>query len=190
MDKTNSAELLSRFQSGSEPAAEELFNRYVARLTLLARSRLSPRLAARTDPEDVVLSAYRSFFVGASEGRFALERSGDLWRLLVSITLHKLYHQERYNRAAKRSVEAESLLKHDVFGREPSPDEAVAIADELEIIMESLDSFGRRVLELRLQEENLSAIAAETGRSERTIRRTLGAIRLRLLRRLGRADDE
>ena len=33
-------------------------------------------------------SAYRSFFVGVREGRYALERGGDLWRLLVALTLH------------------------------------------------------------------------------------------------------
>ena len=193
MNKTTSAELLSRFQNGSEEAADELFARYVARLTLLARSRLSPKLAARTDPEDIVLSAYRSFFIGAREGQFVLERSGDLWRLLVSITLHKLYHQERSNRAAKRSVEAESPFvsaEGGLFGREPSPDEAIAIADQLESLMASLDRFGRRVLELRLQEENLAAIASDTGRSERTVRRTLETIRQRLTRQLGREDDE
>ena len=50
--------------------------------------------------------------------------------------------------------------------------------------MSTLDAFARRVLELRLQEEQLSTIAAETGRSERTVRRTLRTIRERLAARL------
>jgi len=45
-------------------------------------------------------------------------------------------------------------------------------------------------LELRLQEENLAAIAAETGRSERTVRRTLHSIRGQLLRQLGHEQDD
>lgn len=91
-------------RQGDERAAEQLFAQYVGRLTALARARLSPRLSARTDPEDVVLSAYRSFFVAAREGQFTLARSGDLWRLLVAITLHKLYRQVRRHEAASRSA--------------------------------------------------------------------------------------
>ena len=60
--------LLERFRGGDELAAEALFARYFERLTALARSRLSPRLARRTDPEDIVLSVYRSFFVEAQRG--------------------------------------------------------------------------------------------------------------------------
>jgi hypothetical protein len=86
MPDETSAELLARYRNGDDDAAEELFCRYVTRLTSLARTRLSPKLATRTDPEDVVLSAYRSFFVGVRKGRFRLRRSGDPWRLLVSIT--------------------------------------------------------------------------------------------------------
>jgi len=78
-----SDELLRRYREGGESAAAEIFDRYVARLTRLARSRMAARLARRIDPEDVVLSAYRSFFVAARRDRFALRRSGDLWRLLV-----------------------------------------------------------------------------------------------------------
>ena len=57
--------LLERFRGGDDLAAAEIFDRYFQRLTALARSRLSPRLAQRTDPEDIVLSVYRSFFVDA-----------------------------------------------------------------------------------------------------------------------------
>jgi hypothetical protein len=42
--------LLERFRAGDDDAAAEIFDRYFRRLTALARSRLSPRLAQRTDP--------------------------------------------------------------------------------------------------------------------------------------------
>lgn len=191
-----SAELLIRYQAGDQQAAEQLFHRYIDRLTLLARARLSPRLASRTDPEDIVLSAWRSFFVGVRAGRFSLRRSGDLWRLLVSITMHKLYHQVRQHTADIRDVSAEQRLEnlHDEHlpedRREPTPEEAVALADELEWAMAQLDAFGRRVLELRLQGEQLLEIAGESGRSERTVRRMLDTIRQLLATRLsGNHDD-
>jgi RNA polymerase sigma factor (sigma-70 family) len=188
-DDETSAELLVRCRDGDEQAAEQLFERYFERLALLARSRLSPRLAARTDPEDVVLSAYRSFFIGVRAGRFSLKRSGDLWRLLVAITMHKLYRQAKHHSAEKRSVYAEQLWQPAEDNsiprnREPTPEEAVALADELEAAMSQLDAVSRRVLELRLQGEPLSTIAAETGRSERTIRRLLSSIRDALAKRL------
>lgn len=190
-----SADLLARYRGGDQRAAEELFERYVSRLTLLARARLSPRLASRTDPEDVVLSAWRSFFIGARSGRFTLRRSGDLWRLLVSITMHKLYHQVRRQSAEMRSVDMEQQLEsnpdewRNFVDREPAPEEGVALADELQAIMVHLDDFGRRVLELRLQDYKLAEIAAETDSSERTVRRCLARIRELLTVRLEQDDD-
>lgn len=189
-----SAELLARYEAGDEAAAGELFERYVERLTRLARARLSPRLARRTDPEDVVMSAWRSFFIGARAGRFALNRSGDLWRLLASIALHKLHRQARRHSAAKRSFAKEQTLDGLAEGllavsrREPTPAEAIALSEELESEMSRLTPCGRRILELRLQGEQHAAIAADTGRSERTVRRMLHEIRESLARRLEQHD--
>jgi RNA polymerase sigma factor (sigma-70 family) len=186
-----SAELLNRFQEGDPGAADEIFHRYVDRLTRLARARLSPKLARRTDPEDVVLSAWRSFFLAAGAGRFSLNRSGDLWRLLVAITMHKLYHHVRRHSAEMRTVDGEQSLEQttswriSVSDREPTPEEAVALADEMEHIMAGLDEFGRRVLELRLQGQTHAEIAADTQRSERSVRRRLREIRDDLTARLG-----
>lgn len=178
MDWESSAELLESYRQGDERAAEQLFTQYMGRLTALARARLSPRLSARTDPEDVVLSAYRSFFVAAREGQFTLARSGDLWRLLVAITLHKLYRQVRRHEAASRSVDLETYnIDSELLSQEPRPEEVVGVADELECLFSRLDPFARRVLELRLQDRTLAAIAEMTGRSERTVRRTLTDIR-------------
>jgi DNA-directed RNA polymerase specialized sigma24 family protein len=185
--------LLERLRAGDEQAAEAVFSRYFQRLTLLARSRLSPRLARRTDPDDIVLSVYRSFFVDVREGRFVLSRGGDLWRLLASITKHKLLRQASREFVGRRSIDVEFPLDQFDEGQflsrenEPTPEDAIALADELEHIFSSLDALGRRVLELRLQAAQLSEIAKDTGRSERTIRRTLVQIRELMAKRLENA---
>lgn len=185
--------LLERFRDGDDLAADALFARYFERLTVLARSRLSPRLAGRTDPEEVALSAYRSFFVAASEGRYVLSRGGDLWRLLSAIAKHKLLRQVRHHRADRRSVDLEvpvdQIDEANPSGRlpEPTPEEAAALADEVERVLAHLEPFGRRVLELRLQGLPHSEIAEETGRSERSVRRAIAQIRELLSGRLGDA---
>lgn len=185
--------LLEQFRDGNDVAAEALFARYFERLIALARSRLSPRLIGRTDPEEIALSAYRSFFVEAREGRYALNRGGDLWRLLSSIAKHKLLRQVRHHRADRRSVDFEVPFDRVDEGRhlgrqpEPTPEEAAALADEVERVLSHLDHFGKRVLELRLQGLPLSEIAEDTGRSERSVRRSLAQIRELLNGRLADA---
>jgi RNA polymerase sigma-70 factor (ECF subfamily) len=186
-----SAELLARWQAGDQAAADALFTRYAERLLGLVRQRLSAKLARRIDPEDVLQSAYRSFFVGAREGRFALRRGGDLWRLLAAITLHKLRRQVECHTAAKRALEREGSDKEGAAGlkldpqwltEEPSAETAAALADEVEHLMRHLVPLERRMLELRLQGWTFKEIAAETRRSERTVRRFLERLREHLER--------
>src|SRR5262245_5701318 len=76
-----SGNLVARWRQGDQQAAAELFHRYASRLTALARSQLSGQLAHRIDPEDVVQSVCRCFFADTREGRYELQRGGDLWRL-------------------------------------------------------------------------------------------------------------
>jgi RNA polymerase sigma factor (sigma-70 family) len=188
-----SAELVNRWRQGDERAAAELFQRCAACLIALARSRLSVPLARRLDAEDVVQSAYHSFFQGVRADRFVLERSGDLWRLLVAITLHKLHRQVRKQKADKRDIDRErrvldegSLfgLEAEVVAREPSPAEAAAVLDELEEVLRPLAPLHRRMAELRLQGQTVEEIAAEVGLSERMVRLVLEQVRTQLRQRL------
>jgi RNA polymerase sigma factor (sigma-70 family) len=189
----DSAVLLARLAAGDDTAADPIVQRYFARLARLAQTRLCAKLAGRVDPEDIVQSAYRSFFVHAREGQFAVSRGGDLWRLLASITLHKVYRQHARHTAARRDVyrelpgpigqdpRPESNLACD---RQPSPAAASALADELERCLADLTPLERRVLELRLQGQALDEIASAIGRTERTVRRALQSVRERLEHRL------
>ena len=187
-------DLLARVRVGDERAAEELFGRYVERLVGLARSRLSGRLSPRVDPEDVVQSAYRSFFSRARQGEYSLSRAGDLWRLLAAVTLNKLYRQVQFHSASKRSFRREQGLaddcdlpgaRPDFTSRDPSPEEVVAVVEELERVMRGRDPLECRMLEMRLQGYLIDEIAADVGRSERTVRRLLDKVRQQLETRLG-----
>jgi RNA polymerase sigma-70 factor (ECF subfamily) len=179
-------DLLAMWRRGDQGAAAELFRRYAARLVALARSRISGKLAQRVDPEDVVQSAYRSFFADTRAGRYDLEHGGDLWQLMVTITLHKLNDQVKRNTADKRSMDreqtfgSEDSLANQVGSHaaaEPSPVEAVALVDQVEELMRRLDPMERRVLELRLQGHDLEEIATDVRRTQRTVRRVLERIK-------------
>jgi RNA polymerase sigma factor (sigma-70 family) len=179
-------DLVERWRAGDEQAATELFFRYADRLIALVRSRLSSKLAKRFDPEDVIQSVYHSFFADARAGRYQIERGGDLWQLLVTVTLHKLQGQVQRHTAQKRGVKAEqhfgsedSLLRIQAYvqGQEPSPVEVVALTDELEQVMRRLEPLQRRILVLRLQGYNLDEVAAQANCTERTVRRVLDRVK-------------
>ena len=189
-----SADLMARWREGDQNAAEEMFRRYAERLRALARSRLSARLARHVDPDDVVQSAYRSFFTAARDGRYALRRSGDLWRLLAAITLHKLRRQVERHTARKRAGARERHfggdngfcgLPAEALAREPTPQEAAALADTLEQVFRGLEPLQRRMIELRLQGCGLDEIADDVRRSERTVRRLLELVKGRLRQEYG-----
>ena len=60
---------LDELKEGHEAAAQELWNRYFARLVPLARCRLHG-LGRETDEEDIALSALKSAMLGVQNNRF------------------------------------------------------------------------------------------------------------------------
>src|SRR5262249_14727541 len=122
----------------------------------------------------------------AQAGVYELERGGDLWRLLVTITLHKISDQVKYHPAAKRSAAADhgfgtedSLHRLDAAAcaREPSPAEAAALIDEVDHLMHRLTSMERQIVELRLQGHTLYEIADKADRSVTTVARILDRVK-------------
>jgi RNA polymerase sigma factor (sigma-70 family) len=181
MHSEASKELLAKVVEGDEQAATALFDRYAVRLIGLARSRLSMRLASRVDPEDVVQSACRSFFMRARDGEFKVEQPGDLWRLLARITVRKACRNARRHGAGKRNASLEEPLDFNgearpILSREPTPEQAAILTEELERLLAPLKPHERRIVELRLDGDGIDEIAAQVGRSGRTVRRTLASL--------------
>lgn len=179
-------ELMGHVRAGDDDAAARLFHRFAHRLIGLARARLDPTVRKKVDPEDVVQSAYRSFFVRYADGQFDLDGWDSLWALLTVLTVRKCGRQIEYYRAARRDVHREltpprspedSRASVQAVAREPTPEEAVALAETVEELLRTLDSRNRDMVSLSLQGYKPAEIAAQCGCTERTVQRVLKAVK-------------
>lgn len=190
-----SVKLVDRWRNGDELAAGEIYDRYVARLVALAGSRISPALARRVEAEDVVQSAYRSFFARTGDDRLHVQQSGQLWGLLAAITINKVRAKARFHQADRRDVSNEASVNasNSCYGivptdlaREPTADEAAALAEQYHRASEQLGAIGRQVFAMYLQNASVPEIAESVKRSERTVRREIDQIRKLLTEMLKR----
>jgi RNA polymerase sigma-70 factor (ECF subfamily) len=182
--------LMARLRSGEDAAAREVFEKFAGRLIGLARGQFNQLLARKVDPEDVVQSAYKSFFVRHRAGKLEVGDWDGLWHMLTLITLRKCADRAEYFRARRRDAAREvsgdqpdaSLAAID---REPSPEEAVILAETVENLFRDVSAHERPVLELSLQGYSVQEICAQLDRAERTVRR----LRERVRKRLERLQD-
>jgi DNA-directed RNA polymerase specialized sigma24 family protein len=179
-------------RSGDQTAAARLWDRYFPRLVSLARARLQGASRRFADEEDVALSVFDSFCRGAD--RFSFEDRDDLWQLLVTITVRKAHdavaHERRQKRGEGRVLdEAASAASglDGVVGREPPPELAVLVAEELQYLLAKL---GNPVLQslatMKMEGYSEAEMAQRLGCTERSVRRKLQLIRLTWAREVER----
>jgi RNA polymerase sigma-70 factor (ECF subfamily) len=176
---------MRRLRSGDEDAAAEVFHRFSQRLIGLARARLDHLVRQKMDPEEVVQSVYKSFFVRFADGQYDLKTWDGLWALLTLITVRKCGHRIEYFRAACRDVRHEaapppsedSTSSWEAIARDPTPAEAAMLADTVAQLMRVLDGRDRDIVSLTLQGLAAPAISAHVGCSERTVRRVLDQVK-------------
>jgi len=182
------AEFLTRLRSQEDAAAQELFARFAHQLIALAHRNIGAGLRHKVDPEDVVQSAYKSFFFRYDEGNLELVNWNSLWGLLTLITTRKCAERAAYHRAECRDVAREVSLTRgeeekawlDPLGREPTPLEAAVLNETVEQLLADLDEEERPILELSLLGHTTREISEQLGRAERTVRLLREGIRHRL----------
>src|SRR5207302_11053184 len=104
------SQLMAALRRGDDAAAQVVFERYARRLIGLAATRLPERIRSKVDPEDVVQSAFRSFFLRQANGRIDLDDWDGLWTMLTVITVRKCGHRLEQLQAARRDVRREVAL--------------------------------------------------------------------------------
>jgi RNA polymerase sigma-70 factor (ECF subfamily) len=178
-----------RVSLGTESDCAE-FERFTRRLIGLARGHLDVRLQHKIEPEDIVQSVYKSFLLRYGEKEIAEKGLDGLWSLLTLLTLRKCADRVRHYRADRRDVGREassSTADHsepwrEAIGREPTPEQAVLLAETVEQILQGLAPAERPVIELSLQGYSAQEVSQKLGRAERSVRR----LRQRLKQQLER----
>ena len=176
-------DLIRRFQEDDPGGADGLCAFFAWRLTRVSEQHLGAKLAGRIDGEDVVQSVFRTFFRRSAAGEFRIDSSAQLWRLLVKITLRKVWAKRRYHTSEVRDVGAEAGGENwmaAAVAREPGPEEAATLLDQIEVLLRGLPPFFCQVLELRLQGCGATEVASRLGVSRQTVHRALTVLRERL----------
>jgi RNA polymerase sigma-70 factor (ECF subfamily) len=182
---------MARLRAGDAGAAAEVFRRFAGRLIGLARSRLDGWVRAKEDPEDVVQSVYKSFFMRCGAGQFELGTWDELWSLLTVLTLRKCAGRAEHFRARRRDVASEVPLpgpgdsaagSWEALDREPTPEEAALLTEAVEQLLAGLGGDDRAIIELSLQGHTTEEISGRLGFSSRTVRRVRERAKKRLER--------
>jgi DNA-directed RNA polymerase specialized sigma24 family protein len=171
---------LGLLQAGDLDAAQPLWEHYFDRLVRLASARLPPTGVA--DGEDVALSAFKSFCLGAAAGRFPrLSDRDDLWRLLVFITGQKVADELTRRNALKRGGGAspvEGVALEEIVGAEPTPEFAVLVAEQVQRLLDRLgDEQLRQIALWKMESYTNAEISARLGCALRTVANKLELIR-------------
>src|SRR5579859_8077312 len=113
------ADVMARLRDGDDRAATEVFQRYVNKLVALAHRQFDAVLRRKVDPEDVVQSAYKSFFLRYGQGKLDVQDWRNLWGLLTMITLRKCLDRVEYHHAERRDARREAAAQPGAAGVEP-----------------------------------------------------------------------
>ena len=186
---------IDELRAGDSAAAEKIWQRYFQQLVQLAKQRLEGAGRAVADEEDVALSAFKSFWLGAREGRFPkLTDRDSLWSLLVAITAHKatdlIRHQNRLKRGGQgvdvsdldRSpgiINIERLSK--IVYEQPTPEFAAQISEQFDLLLSKLDHARDpdliKIALAKMQGDSTADISLQLGCVRRTVERKLTLIR-------------
>jgi RNA polymerase sigma-70 factor, ECF subfamily len=167
-------QLIEAYRQGSQQAATELFERYYVRLLELLRRQLGWRLKEVESSSDVAQSVLRSLFSEIGEPGVQLGPNDSLWPLLVTISLNKVRNLGKFWQREKRDPTRQLPLDsaNDPLEQGPSPQDAAAVKELVERLLEPFSERRRKIIELILEGEPVGHIATQLGTTERTVYNT------------------
>jgi DNA-directed RNA polymerase specialized sigma24 family protein len=175
---------IEQLKAGESAAAQQLWEGYFQRMVQLARVKLYGMRGRAADEEDVALSAFKSFCLGAGHGRFPqLSDRNSLWPLLVAITANKavdlIRHEYRKKRTPGRDEPLHGQIElRNIIGREPTPEFALQVAEEFQRLLDVLgDDVLRSIAVWKMEGDTVEEIAERLGCVPRTVERKLRTIR-------------
>ncbi|MHB1034469.1 MAG: sigma-70 family RNA polymerase sigma factor [Pirellulales bacterium] len=217
-DSESTRDFIRRLEQCTRSSTDEMDQRYRERLCRLVAREMNRRYRRREDPEDIVQSVFRSFFVDLKDSQRTFDHTGALWEWLTKATRHKILRRVEFHEAKKRTLDRETCLDpNGLFSQGPSDVEARHLGDALEIVLAGEESLYAEIfqlqlagytlaelveivldnlkppypeiLQLRLQGEKIADIAARLNLKTWQVKDALKRITDRLRRLLGRLDS-
>ncbi|WP_179957537.1 ECF-type sigma factor [Exilibacterium tricleocarpae] len=170
-------------RAGEKEASEYVWKQYYQKLLTIAGQRLTNSSKVMSDEEDVVVSAFKSFFRAVHENRASeLNSEDDIWRLLITLTARKAIKQLRYESRAKRDSKKQHSNDADIIDNlvcpEPSAEFLMMMADEYrELNARLLDDDMRLIVLRKLEGYSNTEVAQLLNINLRTVQRRLIVVR-------------
>src|SRR5207302_11301991 len=130
--------LMTRLRAGDDGSAAYLFDRCAQQIIGLARRQLHEALRSKVDPEDVLQSVLKSFFVRCRDGQFHIANWNNLWSILMVMTVRKCGRINDFFQTARRDVRREMALGTGTSAALPLPGSAAPPTSEEAAILAEL----------------------------------------------------
>jgi RNA polymerase sigma-70 factor (ECF subfamily) len=184
------AGLLARAKSGDAAAIGGLLSTFEDEVRMMVRVRLPRSLRAQFDSMDFVQAVWQSVFAGWAEGSVDFEDARHFRGFLAGVARNKVLAEYRKRTQSKKyALSREERLyvrrgdreePREVVAPDPSPSQEIQARDCWDRMVEGRPTREAEVIELRRQGLTFEEIAERTGQSERSVRRVIEAVRLRM----------
>ena len=190
MDDDDLAGLIERVKAGDADAIRDLIHRFEGDVRTIVRVRLPQSLRSQFDSMDFVQAVWQSVLTkdGKDLGRFTNARH--FRGFLAGVARNKVFEEHRRRtRTRKYSLIREEPLyvrrgdrelPREVPAPDPTPSQDAQAQDRLAQLVAGRSAQEAEVVELRRRGLTFDEIAAQTGLSERAVRRIIEAIRQRM----------
>jgi len=181
-------ELIEQVRSGDERTASQLVKEFepVVRRELRFRLR-DNRARLELDSMDISQSVLSNFFVRVATRQYDLKESGDLIRLLISMTRNKVAEKLRSEHRQRRDSRRTILGLENVVlaSPDPTPSRVLAAKELLQQVRECLSDEERQLVDLRCQGLGWEEIARSIGGSAGARRKQLARAIDEIVQKLG-----
>lgn len=173
----------ANLKNGREDAVNRLYNHFFEKLVRVGQKQYRNTFAGTScpveDEEDAALSALNTFVAKVRRGEVEdIAHCDQLWGLLVTITIRKVYRQrERANAKARGGGAYASDDIDGLVSELPGPEVVAELADTYRTAMAAIEDDSLRSLAaMELEGRTRPEMAAATGYTERTVYRKLQLI--------------
>ncbi len=190
MDDDDLAGLIERVKAGDPDAIRDLIQRFEDDVRTIVRVRLPQSLRSKFDSMDFVQAVWQSVLTKDDPDLGRFTNAQHFRGFLAGVARNKVFEEHRRRtRTRKYSLKREEPLyirrgdrelPREVPAPDPTPSQDAQAHDRFAQLVAGRSAQEAEVVELRRRGLTFEEIAAQTGLSERSVRRIIEAIRQRM----------